>query len=119
MITVQHLPEITEAATRMLRRGGPSTIWEGIEALIEDGHAHLFAVTNGSYLVLSVTASKELFIHACAGRRAVVLMQLCIQIAKANNCTSVLFRTIKKGLPRLLGEFSPVEVRPQIYKVSV
>ena len=119
MITLEHMPELTETATRLLRRGGSSDIWDEIVAALNIGAAQLFSVSNGSYLVLSITRNDKLFIHACAGSDAKMLMQLCMQTGQHNHCTSVLFRTTKKGLPRLLREFNPVQTGNTTYRVAI
>jgi len=119
MITLERMPELTESATRLLRRGGSFDTWDKIVSDIEDRKAQLFYASNGSYLVLSITRNDRLFIHACAGTDAKMLMQLCIQTAKHNHCTSVLFRTVKKGLPRLLREFNPVQTGNTTYRVEL
>ena len=119
MITLQHMPELTEPAACLLRRGGSSDSWAQIRSDIEERKAQLFHVSNDSYLVLSITPEDELFIHACAGRDVRMLMQLCIQTALHNHCTSVLFRTIKKGLLRLLQQFNPVAIDSTTYRVAL
>lgn len=119
-VTVQQLSEITEAAVCSLRRGGSSDDWDDIEEYIQLGVAKLFRVTNDSYLVLSVNRHfNELFIHACSGNDASILMKLCLQIAKQNDCIRVTFCTVKRGLLRLLKDFNPVHMGENLYKVEV
>lgn len=119
MITLTCIPELTESAACLLRRGGSSTTWAEIVDDIKTRRAQLFYASNGSYLVLSITRNDKLFIHACAGSDVRILMQLCIQTARHNHCTSVLFRTVKKGLLRLLREFNPVQTGNTTYRVAL
>lgn len=119
MIKLHRMPEITETAVRLLRRGGSSDSWDEIISDLLARKTQLFHATNGSYLVLSITSNDELFIHACAGSDAKILMQLCIQTARHNHCTSVLFKTIKKGLVRLLTQFNAVEIKDCLYRVEI
>lgn len=118
MITLKHSP-LTESAACLLRRGGSHRAWSQIVLDINDKKSQLFHASNGSYLVLSITACDELFIHACAGQDARTLMQLCLQAAKHNHCTSVIFCTVKKGLLRLLGSFNPQQIGENKYRVTV
>jgi hypothetical protein len=113
------MPELTETAARLLRRGGSPQLWGQIVADILARRAQLFSVSNGSYLVMSITRHDKLFIHACAGQDAVLLMTLCIETARHNHCTSVLFRTQKKGLLRLLQEFNPIQTGNTTYRVAI
>lgn len=119
MTTLERMPELTETATRLLRRGGSSTAWSQIVSDIAARRAQLFCVSNGSYLVLSITRHDKLFVHACAGSDARTLMQLCIETARHNHCTSVLFRTQKKGLLRLLQQFKPTQTGNTTYRVAI
>lgn len=119
MITLVRMPELTESAACLLRRGGSSDLWAKIVSDMDDGRVQLFYASNGSYLVLSITAYEELFIHACAGRDIRMLMQLCIQAAKHNHCTSVIFCTVKQGLLRLLSCFNPEQIGEDKYEVKV
>lgn len=119
MITLERMPELTESAACLLRRGGSSTAWSQIVIDIKTHRVQLFRASNDSYLVLSITEDDELFIHACAGQDARTLMRLCMQTAKHNHCTSVLFWTVKKGLLRLLREFNPVEISNTVYRVAL
>ena len=119
MIKLERMPELTESAACLLRRGGSFNTWQEIVSDIEDRKAQLFYATNGSYLVMSITRNDKLFIHACAGSNARMLMQLCIQTARHNHCTSVLFRTEKKGLLRLLRQFNPVQTGNTTYRVAI
>ena len=117
MITLEHMPELTKDAARLLRRGGPSKVWAEIVEDIERGRAQLFFVTNGSYLVLQKQQT-ELLILAAAGLDADVLMTLCIQVARVHGLKNVIFHTSKKGLPRLLKEFKPVEIQ-RTYRIKL
>lgn len=119
MITLERMPELTESAACLLRRGGSSILWARIVADFEARKVQLFYASNGSYLILSITPDDELFVHACAGQDVRMLMKLCVQTAKHNYCTSVLFQTVRRGLLRLLREFNPVEVDDILYKVTV
>ena len=118
-ITLERMPELTESAACLLRRGGSPTTWAEIVDGIKTRRVQLFHASNGSYLVLSITRNDKLFIHACAGCDARILMQLCIQTARHNHCTSVLFCTVRKGLLRLLREFNPVQTGNTTYRVAL
>lgn len=117
MIKLRHMQELTKTAACLLRRGGSSHDWESIQQAIEEKRAQLFFVNNGSYLVLQVERN-DLFILAAAGVQGDLLMELCRQVAKQNDCKTISFNTSKKGLPRLLKHWNPVEVQ-RTYRINV
>lgn len=117
MKTIEHMPELSEAAARSLRRGGSPEFWAQIVEDIETKRAQLFYVCNDSYLVLQ-TLPDELLILAYAGCDANMTMEICVEIAKQNKLSSIRFHTSKKGLSRLLKKFKPVEIQ-RVYRISV
>lgn len=117
MKTITQLETVTDAAACSLRRGGSRKIWGQIVDDIESNRAQLFYVCNDSYLVLRMLPD-ELLILAASGSDAKMLMEICLQIAKLNGVEHVRFHTSKKGLPRLLAEFNPVEVSRE-YRINV
>lgn len=117
MKTIEQMPHVTEAAARSLRRGGSPHLWAEIVDDIESNRAQLFYVCNDSYLVLQMQPD-ELLILAASGHDSDMLMTICLQIAENNGAKRVRFWTSKKGLPRLLKQFNPVEIRRE-YTVTV
>jgi hypothetical protein len=102
--------QLNPAAEKLLAGAGDGLTWERIRANIVNHRAALFFVANGSYVVLRLERP-ELHIQACVGRNGNAIMEACKRIALANDCTHIRFETSRKGMPRLLREFNPVEIR--------
>lgn len=111
------LPALSEAAASELRRGGPASLWADIVSDVRQGWAHVFTTTNGSYLILRVDGD-DLVILAASGHNGNAMMQACVELARTLKLKNVRFHTAKKGLPRLLSRFNPVEVE-RVFEVRV
>ena len=60
----------------------------------------------------------DLVILAAAGHDGNAMMKACVELARTLQLKNVRFHTSKKGLPRLLAKFKPVEVE-RVYEVRV
>lgn len=92
-------------------------LWPAIRDDILEERAQLFSCPHDSYVVLRIEGS-ELVIVACVGSGGIAIMQRCMEIARANNLTSIRFHTARRGMQRLLKQFKPVELE-RVYRVNI
>lgn len=105
---LKKLPVLTPHAESKLCGVGPAALWERIKSDIERKIAQLFALPDDTYMVLRIDRN-ELVCVALVGRNAIEVVETLIELAKTNQCDTVRFHTKRRGVPRLLKQFNPVQ----------
>lgn len=106
MIRLLHLAKLTPAAEILLSGVGDANDWQEIKNEIVQGNAQLFLAPENTYLVLQVDRG-ALIVLAIVGKNGRAIMQTLIATAYRMQLDFVWYRTKRKGMQRLLKQFSP------------
>jgi hypothetical protein len=116
MYPLIHMPALTDHAEQKLS-AVDAELWPFVRDDIVNNRAQLFQCPDDTYLVLRIEGT-ELVIGACVGKNGVTIMERIVEIAHANGLSSIRFHTARRGMPRLLKQFKPVELE-RVYRVNV